>query len=180
MSAGAPHQAHDEESPGDGPDGARQPGRLADERRLLVESLTAALARVVRPDANPHADRGTDADEQHHRDNGHDANDDNDDNAESAELDDFDEVEGHGEHPEIAATVGCGSCGCRAPSTCAYCPVCRTATSLDPQVVERVADAVALLAEGLRAAADRLAAMDRATRDRATRDRTTRERTKRR
>lgn len=56
-----------------------------------------------------------------------------------------------------ASAVGCACCGCRAPTLCTACPVCRSgAAALDPAILERVADVAVLLAEGLRAAARRL------------------------
>lgn len=141
----------------DGADAGEEPTDLARERELLLEALTQALgafpadgeqrSRAASSEgdrARPETDAGSIGSGagpcgQEHGGTG-----------------------GSGQQPtEDETTVGCACCGCKAPRTCAHCPLCRgAAAALDPALLERVADVATLLAEGLRAAARRLATQD--------------------
>lgn len=122
-------------------------GDLERERRLLLDALTQAFGAASSRDnagAATQDDAGAatreDADGATREDTGACAREGSDDPSE----------------PRPAA-IGCACCGCRSPRLCSACPVCRGgAAALDPHVLERVADVAALLAEGLRAAAQKL------------------------
>lgn len=64
-----------------------------------------------------------------------------------------------GPRPESGRSgSGCSQCGCAVPAVCTACPVCRGAglvTGLRPDALVRLADMAAMLADLLRAAADK-------------------------
>lgn len=124
------------------------PSRLEEERRLLIEALTGAFGAYV-PTAKTGGDQAAEGQSEAHGTAGS--------TRAGADFDGPDAARTAG----AQAQVGCGQCGCKAPRACTVCPICRTAAgALDPALLERVADAAQLVAEGLRAAARKVAAMD--------------------
>ena len=143
------------------------PSDLERERALLIEALTNALGGSVKPDLGQESapskpGKGEEGAAFSPGQGEAAAASPGDDGRIPLQGPGHDENPGSGDPTEEGSTVGCACCGCRAPRTCAVCPVCRgAATALDPSVLERVADVAALLAEGLRAAARRLATEER-------------------